>query len=303
MNLKTWVPLVLAIGLGLVAMKIAHDMTMKTNPGLAADGGMKVVVLKKDVPAGKPLTSDDLSTVKMAGDVNPEAVFSDPDKLEKRVVVTNAIKGTPVIETMLAPQGSGSGMQALIPEGMRAITVEINEFSGVAGFLVPGCRVDIVSTFQGDKGEMLSRTVVQNVKVQTLGMRQQTDATGDQPQGPTRSVTLIATPSQAEAIELTTSTGHPRLVLRSYSDNQPALTEGVTIAELRRGGPDAGNYAEPIGLSSTTQPSGTPRMRQIKVIRGGIESNTNVPEIAAPITQKWMTTGANTEEIPSGNAR
>ena len=303
MNLKTWVPLGLAIVLGLVAMFVAKDYMDKKNPSVTSENATKVVVLKKDVAAGSQLTADDLATVKIAGtDVNPQAIFSDPLTLEKRVVVAPALKGTPVINTMLAPEGAGSGMQALIPEGKRAITVEINEFSGVAGNLTPGCHVDIVSTFTGDHGEMLSRTIVQNLKVQSLGVRQGDNA--DQaPQ--TRSVTLIASPNEAEAIELATSLGHPRMVLRASGDDEPSDSEGITVAELRRG-ISKSDYVEPIALApATTQPSSSPqsnhpRMRQIKIIRGGVESTTNVQELAAPIGPKWIT-GANTEEIPSSN--
>jgi pilus assembly protein CpaB len=225
--------------------------------------------------------------------------------LDKRVILTPAVKGTPIVQTMLAPQGAGSGMQSLIPEGKRAVTVEINEFSGVAGNLIPGCHVDIVSTFTGDHGEMLSRTIVQNLKVQALGMRQGGDP-NDQA-GPVRSVTLIATPNEAEAIELATSLGHPRMILRASGDEEPSESDGITVAELRRG-ISKSDYVEPIGLSSTTQPSQSSsgqssarsHMRQIKIIRGGVESNTTVEELAAPIGPKWIT-GANTEEIPSGS--
>jgi pilus assembly protein CpaB len=302
MNLKTWVPLVLAIVLGLIAMKVARDVMDKKNPSVTSENAMKVVVLKKDVPAGTQLTADDLGTAKMAGtDVNAQAIFSDPAALEKRVTIAPAVKGTPVINTMLAPEGAGSGMQALIPEGKRAVTVEINEFSGVAGNLIPGCHVDIVSTFTGDHGEMLSRTIVQNLKVQSLGMRQGGDP-NDAP-GPVRSVTLIASPNEAEALELATSLGHPRMVLRASGDEEPTDSEGITVAELRRGITKS-DYVEPISLAPTTQPgsqqSTRSHMRQIKIIRGGVESNSTVEELAAPIGPKWIT-GANTEEIPSSS--
>ncbi|HMB96540.1 MAG TPA: Flp pilus assembly protein CpaB [Tepidisphaeraceae bacterium] len=302
MNLKTWVPLVLAIVLGLFAMIFAKNYMDKKNPSVNSENAMKVVVLKKDVPAGKQLTAEDLGTAKMAGDVNPQSVFSDPAQLEKRVIVAPSIKGTPIVQTMLAPEGTGNGMQALIPDGKRAITVEINEFSGVAGNLVPGCRVDIVSTFSGEHGEMLSRTIVQNVRVQALGMHQG-DAAGNEPTGPTRSITLIATPAEAEAIELATATGHPRMVLRASGDNEPSDSEGITVAELRHGIASKGDFAQQIELAPTSQPSRESirsHTRQIKIIRGGVESSTTVEELAVPVGPKWIT-GANTEELPSGN--
>jgi pilus assembly protein CpaB len=260
------------------------------------------VVLKKDVPAGAQLKASDLETAKMAGDVNPQAIFSDPAKLENRVVVASASKGTPVIEAMLAPDGTGSGLQSLVPEGKRAITLEINEFSGIAGNLIVGCRVDVVATFTGDHGDMLSRTIVQNLRVQGLGMHQGDAATDQGPAGPIRSVTLIASPQEAEALELATATGHPRLVLRASRDNVPTESAGITIAELRHGVAHNNDYVQPIELSPSTQPSQgvQTRTRQIQIIRGGIESETTIEELAAPIGPKWIT-GVNTDEIPAAN--
>ena len=163
-------------------------------------------------------------------------------ELEGRVLATAAVKGSPVLQSMLAPKGSGSGLQALIPDGMRTITIEINEFSGVAGNLVPGCRVDVVSSFNGDaNGEMVSRTIVQNVKVTALGSRraaeneQAGNGNNAGAQNQVKSVTLLATPREAEAIELATATGRPRLILRSGKDGETLPSDGISVAELRHG--------------------------------------------------------------------
>ncbi|HVT89917.1 MAG TPA: Flp pilus assembly protein CpaB, partial [Tepidisphaeraceae bacterium] len=172
MNLKTWIPLVLAIALGLLAMKIASNVMSKNNPSVSDAGSKSIVVFKHDVTPGSKLTAEDLETAKIAGDINTQAVFNKPADLDGRVMFTAATKGTPVIDSMLTPVGTGGGLQALVPKGKRAITVEINEFTGIAGNLVPGCRVDVVSTINGENGEQVSRTVVQNVVVQSMGMRQ-----------------------------------------------------------------------------------------------------------------------------------
>ncbi|HVT91136.1 MAG TPA: hypothetical protein VHD56_19945, partial [Tepidisphaeraceae bacterium] len=128
-------------------------------------------------------------------------------------------------------------------------------------------------------------------------------ANGDNP-GPTRSVTLIATPREAESIELACATGKPRLVLRSAGDDENVSSSGVRLAELRHGGPGAdpfqvmpADYLKPVDSSSspTTQP--TPVMetrpfrrgRQVKIIRGGVETDTVIEEIASPIGGHWMT--------------
>ena len=129
-----------------------------------------IVVLNKDLPGGALISAADLSTRKMAGDISMDNVITKTSDVDGRVLATNGVKDSPLLSTMLAPKGAQSGLSAVIPEGMRAITIEINEFTGVAGYLQGGCRVDLVATMTAD-GEMLSRTVAQNIKVQTVGMR------------------------------------------------------------------------------------------------------------------------------------
>src|SRR5262245_24332733 len=141
MKVKTWLPLVLAVVLGLTAMKVARDMISKRNVEKKAASGTAIVVVKSDVYAGNALTAADLITVQISGGLNRAASFTRPADLDGRVMLTDAVKGTPIANAMLAPKGAGGGLQALIPDGMRAITVEINEFSGVAGNLSPGCHV------------------------------------------------------------------------------------------------------------------------------------------------------------------
>ena len=299
MKLKTWIPLVLAVVLGLVAMKIARDVLAKrSGPGETRVNLSQVVVTKHNVPAGAMLHADDLATAKVGGDFAAEAVFRDPAEIEGRVVTTGLVKGQPVMETLLAPKGTGSGLQAVVPKGMRAITLEINEFSGVAGFLVPGCRVDVVSTINADGGEVVSRTVVQNVEVTALGRRTQPGEDAE----PTKSVTLLVKPREAEAIELAAATGRPRLVLRSSGDREQTRSEGITVAELRGGAkrvdPFAGSLTEllrPTMTMPATRPAvpepATPiafkpatREHIVKVIRGGVESEVTMtlpPETGA----------------------
>src|SRR5215217_1929454 len=147
MNWKTWVPLVLAIVLGVVAAKVARD-TLSKNKTAATPAGKftKVVVTKADITPGKELKAEDLTLAQVEADNVPSSSFKETTEVVGRVSETLMVKGQPVVEAMLAPTGSGSGLQALVPPGMRAITVEVNEFTGVAGMLTPGCRVDIVST-------------------------------------------------------------------------------------------------------------------------------------------------------------
>jgi pilus assembly protein CpaB len=318
MNWKTWTPLALAIVLGLVAMKVARDVTVKRGSSPVTESGQTVAVLNKDLTPGSKITAADLTLARVGSEISPEVVFSDVAKLEGRVLLAPGLKGAPVVKSMVADEGTGAGLQAIIPEGMRALTIEINEFSGVAGNLTAGCRVDVVSTLSDKEGgEMMARTVVQNIQVQSIGMRR----TNDGEPAPMRSVTLLATPKEAEAIELAYSTGRPRLVLRSSSDEAVAATSGVSVAELRRGNsqgtdPFASQLAmnvKPVtpistGMEPTTQPIAREQVkapaikaREIRIIRGGVESTVTVEEPLQPVMTHWVT-DAGSEELITGEA-
>jgi pilus assembly protein CpaB len=322
MNWKTWIPLVLAVVLGLVAMKVARNMMTK-GPGPVEAPGTEIVILNKDLPAGSAINPDDLGTTRMTGTVNADTMFTRVDDVQGRVLIAPAMKGGPVLQTMLAPKGAGAGLQALIPDGMRAITIEINEFTGVAGNITSGAHVDITATMNGEQGEMQTRTIVQNVKVQSLGMRRTEN--GDAPPQ-ARSITLLVTPKEAETIELAISTGKTRLLLRGTSDNGPADSDGVTFAELRRStsggfGADDPFAVRPAELvkpvskpGSTVTPSTQPQQvaisteirrprstdRTVKIIRAGVETEVTVPEVAIPASRGWMT-GTGADEVPAVN--
>jgi pilus assembly protein CpaB len=113
---------------------------------------------------------------------------------------------------------------------MRAVSVEVTESSGVAGLLLPGCRVDVIATLRQDNMQ-IAKTIVENAKVQAVGVkmsRNKNESRGE----PSKTVTLIVTSKDAEAIELASNSGKPRLVLRGMADTDRSHSSGVTFAEL-----------------------------------------------------------------------
>jgi pilus assembly protein CpaB len=180
MKVKTWVPLVLAAVLGLIAAKLTRD-SVSRGRAPAAKVELSVVVTAADsIQPGQVLTPAMLGTGQVTPKSVPTGAFASPDALVNRVVMTPLVKGQPVLESMLAPEGAAAGVQALIPPGMRAITLEVNQFSGLGGLLGPGCRVDIISVVRADDGsqQSLARTIVQNVEVRAVGRQLTSDAAG-----------------------------------------------------------------------------------------------------------------------------
>jgi len=294
MNWKTFVPLLLAIVLGLVAAKVARDTLNKKQAPAAPSNLAQIVVTKHALPPGQELTEGDLALSPVNPDAVPEQSFNSIADVLNRTAKVEMVKGQAIVEPLLAEKGAGSGLQALVPEGFRAITIEVNEFSGVGGMICPGSRVDVVATIQATNGEeMTARTIVQNVKVTAVGQRvtAKRDPKEDQGQPEVfRSVTLLCTPEEAESIELANTTGRPWLVLRGSKDDATVDTTGVTLTALR-GNNAAAAHKDPFSVVSTPQPTFTPttrptlvampvaqanNTRTVEVIRGGAVSTVTV---------------------------
>lgn len=308
MNVKTWAPLAIAGVLGIAAAKFAFDLTGNSSPATAQaaeSNRVSLVVAAGDVPPGTALLSEHLKSIEVEESSVPAAALREPASVVGRVTLVKLSAGTPIVEDFLAPVGTTAGLSALLPDGMRAITLRIDEITGVAGFLVPGCRVDVVSTLGGAANEEpASITVVQNVPVLAVGGR---FAPGESRRDnePISSVTLVVTPEQAQAIDLVASTAQTRVVLRGNADGSTSDSAGITVAHLRRQGrsgepsavqasnsPDP--FVNPISTSPTTRPVENGGFRTVRFILGGQESEQRVP-LPAPGENRSQVAGSTTE--------
>lgn len=257
MNMKTVIPLGLAIVLGLVAAILVRNTISHHNSAATSNSNMvAVVVAKGDVEPGKALDKEDLVIARVPAEIAPGHVFSDPNQLVGRVVISPLSKGQTIMESLLAVAGTGSGLQALIPPGMRAVTLEVSEFSSVGGMLEPGCRVDLVSTMNDPKvHEAMAKTVLQNVKITAIGrsMSPPHPVDGQPMPPPSNNVTLLLTPKQVQTLELAQMSSRPWLVLRSSRDNVEQQLEPTPLAMLR-GEP----AADGVDNSAQIQPTAGP---------------------------------------------
>jgi pilus assembly protein CpaB len=316
MNAKAIIPLVVAIVLGVIAAKLGKDMMGKKRATEAQVKMVKIVVARDDIAPGTTLSESDLTLGTFVADSLPERAYSVPAELSGRVVTWQLVKGQAIYEPMLAPKGTVGGAASIIPDGMRAVTLEVNEFSGVAGLIIPGSRVDIVQTIrnQADGNEsMMAKTIVENLKVLAVGKRVAT--VGPEPEQLAKSVTVLATQEQAEVIDLVAHMGNPRLVLRNSLDEKITGGKGVTVAELKGLDQDGGPKSTPIGsmvqnLLSTaktaaTQPAypreviktasrGSNNWRDVEVIRAGAVSRVKVQKVDNGV---WTGSGEEIEEL------
>ncbi len=190
------------------------------------------VVAKHELALGTLVTKDDVKLVPWPSSDPLPGGFDSVDKVVNRGVIVPVLANEPLSESKLAPIEAGAGLPPTIPAGMRAISVKVNEVIGVAGFAVPGTRVDVLAMVRENNNAM-SRTVVTNVQVLTSGTRfDQEESRKDGKPIKTTVVTLAVTPPDAERIALAATDGQIVLALRNPLDPQPTQTAGIRLTEL-----------------------------------------------------------------------
>lgn len=298
MNLKVAIPLATAVVLGTVSAIIgSRIVNNRPEPiELLSASDVEVLVASKDLAPGTKITADDFKNVKISPDAVPGAIITDTARLIGRVTQMQVMSGQTIIDPMLAPDGTSGGLIGLIDPGMRAMTIGVNAESGVAGFIEPGSRIDLVARINDPQsGKPMTRTIVQNVTVIAVGTRlspgQPPVEPGQPAPPPASNVTLLVTPQQAEVLDLAAA-GSTRLVLRSALDSELAAVTGANQDSLQNytTGPQRKNDTEPklasnevdaFGESTptpTTNRAGEAQVRTITVIRNGVETTVTVPE-------------------------
>lgn len=203
-----------------------------------------VVVATRAIPVGTQLTKDDVKVVAWPAGTQVPGAFSNVPAVVDRGVIAPIGLNEPVTTARVAGAEAGAGLPPIIPAGMRAISVRVNEVVGVAGFVLPGTRVDVLVAVDDDgddsnKKEPMARTVVSNVQVLTAGTRYDQDEAKNGKAQRSTVVTLAVLPSDGERIALAANEGQLSLVLRNPVDVDPADTTGIKLAALMKGtGPE-----------------------------------------------------------------
>ena len=239
----------------------------------------QVIAAVTDIKLGTVLTQANITTVNIAGPL-PKGAILKPENAIGRGVVSDLYQGEPILESRLAAPGSGGGLAATIPEGMRACSVKVDEVVGVAGFATPGMHVDVMisgippgSQADADQGTLV-KTVLQNIAVLSSGTDIQKDPEGKPKQ--VQVVNLLVTPEQAEVLSLASS-GQTRiqLVLRNPLDTKVAEIQGNAMGNL------FGNVPRSKPVAVAAKPKPQPKPFSIEVINGGkrTEQSFGTPEV------------------------
>jgi pilus assembly protein CpaB len=230
-------------------------------------GKATMVIAREPLSMGSRLTADNLKVVPWPSTTPIEGSFDKIAAVVDRGLIANVVANEPITESKLAPKEAGTGLPPVIPPGMRAISIKVNEVIGVAGFVVPGTRVDILATVTPADNQVVSRVVLSDVQVLTAGTRyDQEKAKQEGKPIPTSVVTVMVTPADAERLALASEEGRLMLALRNPMDVQPTLTTGVRMGSL-------------IGGLSAAEPKPAPKRAEVAK---AAPAPPPAPEVVAP---------------------
>ena len=192
-----------------------------------------VVVAASDLDLGAELRREDVRVIDWPANGVPANAISDPKDVIGRGLVLPVIENEPFLPMKLASKEAGAGLPPVIPPGLRAVSVRVNEVIGVAGYVLPGTRVDVVATVSpsGSSADMTSKVILTNVQVLAAGTKIDRETDKNKPM-PVSVVTLLGDPDQAERLTLASTEGKIQLALRNPLDKTTPTTHGIKQAAL-----------------------------------------------------------------------
>jgi pilus assembly protein CpaB len=205
-----------------------------------------VVVAGSDLDIGAELTRDNIRIIQWPANAVPANVISDPKDVIGHGLILPMIQNEPFLPMKLASAEAGAGLPPAIPPGLRALSIKVNEVIGVAGYVLPGTRVDVLVTVSPSQaqGDITSKVILTNVQVLAAGTKIDRETDKNKPIA-VSVVTLLVSPEEAERLTLASTEGKIQLALRNPLDKETPVTRGIRQSAL-------------LGVPATT-PKATPR--------------------------------------------
>jgi pilus assembly protein CpaB len=190
-----------------------------------------VVVAARDLELGRIIKPEDLQLIAWPGEAIPQGYLSSIEDVTERGLVVSVNANEPILAAKLADRGVGGGLPIIIPSGMRALSISVNEIVGVAGFVTPGTRVDVLLTVSlPGAREPETKVVMQNVLALAAGQTIQRDEEGKPLT--VSVVTVLVTPEDAEALVSAAGQGRIQLALRGWMDVEEIETNGTRVSAV-----------------------------------------------------------------------
>jgi pilus assembly protein CpaB len=271
---------VLALAVGTIAGLLAYrNLQSRSGPG---EPGVPVVVAADDIQVGAKIEEHDVRIAQLPPASLPANIYDKRSKVLGRGVIVPIARGEFILPSKLAAEEAGSGLPALIPNGMRAVSVRVNEVVSVAGFVTPGTRVDVLLTGTPEGGnDQQTTTVLQNVRVIATGHTLEHSANGEAQTAAV--ITLLVSPDDAQRLTLASSQGHIQLALRSPLDTKQDEVASSSARGLYKGSapaPTPVRSVHPLVISKKKVESApfTPSILNIEVIEGDKKKEVSFPE-------------------------
>lgn len=227
MNKNTLLFVVLSIAFGIGAVLIARNWLADNQPQNLVAGKVVVYTVNTELSTGTILTPKYISSSVMAENTVPEGAITDKSELQNMVVKQKLFKGDILRRERLAKKGEGSSLASLIGKNMRALSIRVNDVVGVAGFLLPGNKVDVLSTYKTKAKNVATDVILSNVKILAIDQKASNDE--NKPQI-VRAVTLELSLEQAEILMSSRDRGSIQLALRNPNE-QSNMEEYLSVSE------------------------------------------------------------------------
>jgi pilus assembly protein CpaB len=237
----------------------ARTVTIPTKP---------VVVAAADLDVGAELRRDDVVIINWPANALPAGAISDPNEVIGRGLILPVVQNEPILPLKLASKEAGAGLPPVIPPGLRAVSVRVNEVIGVAGYVLPGTRVDVVATVNPSQKatDVTSKVILTNVQVVAAGTKIDRETDKNKPTAVTV-VTLLVDPEESERLTLAASEGKIQLALRNPLDRETPPTRGIKPAALLAAAPMA-RAARPVRAEASRTVTTLPDGNTVEIIRG-----------------------------------
>src|SRR6204780_1647353 len=271
----------LALALGAVVALVVFKK-WQGKGSTSNEPGADVIVAADAIQVGARIGEHDIRTVRYPASALPPGFYSKRSQVLGLGVILPITRGEFILPSKLAPENAGSGLPSLIPRGMRAVSVRVNEVVSVAGFVGPGTRVDILLTgVPNGSGESQTTTVLQNVAVIASGHTLERNAAGEAQSTPV--ITLLVSPDDAERLTLASSEGDIQLALRNPLDTLQDAVAPANAKGLYQGGTPAAAapprpHVTTVKQPKTAPPPPPPSVFTVDVIQGDKKTAVPVPE-------------------------
>jgi pilus assembly protein CpaB len=268
-RMRVFVVLALALTAGGVLAFGTYNYIQKTPAQASASiPTTAVVVAAADLDIGAELTRDDVKVIQWPSNAVPQGTMKDANEAVGRGVILPMIQNEPILPTKLAAKDAGAGLPPVIPPGLRAVSVRVNEVIGVAGYVVPGTRVDVVVTLSptNKQEETTSKVILTDVQVLAAGTKIERDTEKGKPI-PVNVVTLLVNPDESERLTLAATEGKIQLALRNPLDRDNPSTRGIRPAMLLGTAPPVRQYPRAVPAVAVKAVPGDPGVT-VEIIRG-----------------------------------